>query len=182
MLTCRDPWSSLDSQDFRYDAGDGRLGAEIKTLSEFAFSWALVSFASSVTFDLSLEILIQGLGDNSWVLVEGWEGGASRRVKSQLRSLGLGHVWGTTYIPSSLWKQAVASLFMTCMKSNPDWFHPFSCLASPETSLVSLQEFFFLNFGCTRSSLLLSTSLFAASRDSSVIAVHWRFNPVILLV
>ena len=42
--------------------------------------------------------------------------------------------------------------------------------------------FFFLNFGCTRSSLLLSTSLFAASRDSSVIAVHWRFNPVILLV
>ena len=51
-----------------------------------------MSFASSVTFDLSLEILIQGLGDNSWVLVEGREGGTSGSVKSQLRSLGLGHV------------------------------------------------------------------------------------------
>ena len=29
MLTYRDPWGSLDSQDFRYDVGDGRLGAEI---------------------------------------------------------------------------------------------------------------------------------------------------------
>ena len=38
MLTCRDPWSSLDSQDSRYDAGDGRVGAEIKALSEAAFS------------------------------------------------------------------------------------------------------------------------------------------------
>ena len=38
MLTCRDPWSSLGSQDSRYDAGDGRVGAEIKTLSEVAFS------------------------------------------------------------------------------------------------------------------------------------------------
>ena len=38
MVTCRDPWIYLDFQDFRYDAGDGRLGAEIKTLSEFAFS------------------------------------------------------------------------------------------------------------------------------------------------
>ena len=28
-------------------------------------------FACSVTFDLSLEDLIQGLGDTSWVLVEG---------------------------------------------------------------------------------------------------------------
>ena len=149
MLTCRDPWSSLDSQDFRYDAGDGRLGAEMETLSEVSFSWALVPFASSVTFDLSLEILIQGLGDTSWVLVEGWEGGASRRVKSQLRSLGLGHVWGTTYISSFLWKQAVASLSMTCMISDPEWFHSFSCPASPETSLVSLGDFFlsfFLSF------------------------------------
>ena len=50
-----------------------------------------MSFASSVTFDLSLEDLIQGLGDTSWVLVEGLEGGASGRVKSQLPSLGLGH-------------------------------------------------------------------------------------------
>ena len=33
---------------------------------------------------------------------------------------------------------------MTCMISDPDWFHPFSCHASPETSLVSLGEFFFL--------------------------------------
>ena len=38
MLTCRDSWSSLDSQDFRYDAGDGRLGAEIETFSEVTFS------------------------------------------------------------------------------------------------------------------------------------------------
>ena len=99
--------------------------------------------ASRVSYDLSLEDLIQGLGDTSWVFVEGWEGGASGRVKSQLPSLGLGHVWGTTYVPSSLWKQAVASLSMTCMKSDPDCFHPFSCPASPETSLVSLGEFFF---------------------------------------
>ena len=143
MFTCRDPWSSLDSQDFRYDVGDGRLGVEIETLSEVAFSWAVVSFASSVTFDLSLEDLIQGHGDTSWVLVEGWEGGASGRGKSQPPSLGLGHVWGTTYIPSSLWKQAVASLSMTCMISDPDWFHPFSCPAFTETSLVSLGEFIF---------------------------------------
>ena len=34
----RDSWSSLDLQDSRYDAGDGRVGAEIKTLSEVAFS------------------------------------------------------------------------------------------------------------------------------------------------
>ena len=33
---------------------------------------------------------------------------------------------------------------MTCMKSDPDWFHPFSCPSSPKTSLVSLGEFFFL--------------------------------------
>ena len=102
-----------------------------------------MSFVSSVTFDLSLEDLIQGLGDTSWVLVEGWEAGTSGRVKSQLPSLGLGHIWGATYIPSSLWKQAVASLSMTCMISDPDWFHPFSCHASPETSLVSLGEFLF---------------------------------------
>ena len=31
--------------------------------------WCL--FASSVTFDFSLEDLIRGLGDTSWVLVEG---------------------------------------------------------------------------------------------------------------
>ena len=120
MLTCRDSWSSLDSQDFRYDAGDGRLGAEIETFSEVTFSWAFVSFASSVTFDLSLEDLIQELGDISLLLVEGWEGGASGKVKSQLPSLGLGHIWGTTYIPSSLWKQAVASLSMTCVISDID--------------------------------------------------------------
>ena len=29
MLTYRDPWGSLDSQDFRYDAVYGRMGAEI---------------------------------------------------------------------------------------------------------------------------------------------------------
>ena len=102
-----------------------------------------MSFASSVTFDLSLEDLIQGLVDSSWVLVEGWEGGDSGRVKSQLPSLGLGHIWGTTYIPSSLWKQAVSSLSTTCIISDSDWFHPFTCPASPETSLVSLGEFFF---------------------------------------
>ena len=38
MLTCRDPWSSLDLQDFRYDVGDGRMGEEIETLSEVDFS------------------------------------------------------------------------------------------------------------------------------------------------
>ena len=142
MLMSRDSWSSLDSQGSRHDAGDARVGAEIETLSEVAFSWALVSFGFSVTFDLSLEDLIQRLRDTSSVLVEGWEGSASGRVKSQLPSLGLGHVWGTTYVPSSLWKQAVASLSTICMISDPDWFHPFSCPASPETSLVSLGEYF----------------------------------------
>ena len=38
MLMSRDSWSSLDLQDSRYDAGDGRVGAEIETLSEVAFS------------------------------------------------------------------------------------------------------------------------------------------------
>ena len=139
--------------------------------------WCL--FASSVTFDLSLEDLIQGLGDTSWVLVEGWEGGANGRVKSQLPSTQLEHIWGTTYVPSSLWKQTVAYL---SMKSDPDYFHPFSCPASPETSWFLWETFFFLNFGCTRSSLLLRTSLFAASRGYSVIPVHWLFNPVLLLM
>ena len=106
-----------------------------------------MSFASNVTFDLSLKNLIQELGDTNWVLVEGWEGSTSGRVKFQLHNLGLGHVWGTTYIPSSLWKQAVASLSMTCLISDPDWFHPVSCPAFPETSLVSLGEsFFFFSF------------------------------------
>ena len=95
-----------------------------------------MSFASSVTIDSSLEDLIQGLGDTSWVLVEGWEGGASGRVKSQLPSLGLGHVWGTTYIPSSLWKQAISPspclawyqtqagliLFHVLLPLSPHWF------------------------------------------------------------
>ena len=51
-----------------------------------------MTFVSSVAFDLSLEDLIQGLGDTSWVLIEGREGGASGRVKCQLPSLGLGQV------------------------------------------------------------------------------------------
>ena len=51
-----------------------------------------MSFASSGTIDLSFEDLIQGLGDTNWVLVEGREGGASGRVKSQLPILGLGLV------------------------------------------------------------------------------------------
>ena len=54
-----------------------------------------MSFASSVTFDLFLEDLIRGLGDTSWVLVEGLEGGASGRVKSQLPSLHCGEGNGT---------------------------------------------------------------------------------------
>ena len=33
-----DSWSSLNSQDSRYDAGDARVGAEIEILSEVAFS------------------------------------------------------------------------------------------------------------------------------------------------
>ena len=175
MLTCRDPWSSLDSQDFRYNAGDGRLGAEIETLSEVSFSWALVSFASSVTFDLSLEDLIQGLGDTDRVLVEGWEGGASGRVKSQLPSLRLGLCLRHNLHPKfpvktgscfplhrlhDIWPRLVSSFLMSCFPWDP---------------LISLQEFFFffLSLGGSRSSLLLRTSIFAASRGSSVIAVHW---------
>ena len=123
-------------------------------------------------------------GDTSWVIVEGKEGGTSGRVKSQLHSLGLGHFWGTTYIPSSLWKQAVASLSMTCMKSNPDWFHSFHALLPlrPHWILwdnLKKKKFF---FGCSRFSLLLRTSLFAASRGYSVISVHWLFNPALLLM
>ena len=33
-----DSWSSLNSQDSRYDAGDARVGAEIEIFSEVAFS------------------------------------------------------------------------------------------------------------------------------------------------
>ena len=118
-------------------------GAEICTFSEVLFSWALVCFASSITFDLSLEDLIQGLGDTNWVLVEGWEWGINGRVKSQLPSLRLAHVWGITNIPSSQWKQALASLSMTCMISDPDWFHHFSCPASPWDLIGFSVRFFF---------------------------------------
>ena len=51
-----------------------------------------MSFSSSVTFDLSLEDLTQGLGDSSRVLVEGGEAGTSGRAKSKHLSLELGHV------------------------------------------------------------------------------------------
>ena len=138
-------------------------------------------FPSSVTFDLSLEDLIEGFGDTSWVLVEGWEGGASGRVKSQLPSLGLGHVWGTTYVSSSLWKHAVASLSTTCMKSNPDRFHPLSYLASPGTSLVSLGEYF-LKILATLGLHCCSGLLYLQGGGATLIAVHWLFNPVLLLM
>ena len=162
MLSCGDPWSSLDSQDFRYDAGYGRTGAEIYTISEVTFSWALVSFASSVTFDLPLEDLIQGLGDTSWVLVQGWDGDASGRVKSQLPSLGLEHIWDTTYISSSLWKQDVASLSILEWNQTQTCFILFHVLL-PLRPHWFLWENFKKNFGCTRLSLLLRTSLFAAA-------------------
>ena len=112
-----------------------------------------MSFSSSVTFDLSLEALIQGLGDISWVLVEGWEGGTNGRVKSQLPSLGLGHVWGTTYIPSSLWKQAVASLSMTCMIQTQTGFIILHVLLPLRPHWFLWENLFFsFNFGSARSS------------------------------
>ena len=128
-----------------------------------------MSFASSVTFNLSLKDLIQGLGDSSWVLVEGWEGGASGRVKSQLPSLGLGHVWGTTYIPRSLWKQAVVSLLQALHDIRPRQVSSFfmSCFHLALTGF-SGRIFLFL--------------IFAATRGYSVMAVHWLFNPVLLLM
>ena len=120
-------------------------------------NWGFISelwcLASSVTFDLSLEDLIQGLGKTSWVLVEGWGGGASGRVKSQLPSLGLGHVWGTTYIPSSLWKQAVASLSMTCMIQTQTGFIILHVLLPLRPHWFLWENLFFsFNFGSTRSS------------------------------
>ena len=51
-------------------------------------------------------------------------------------SFGLGH----NLCPNSLEKQAVASLSITCLVSDPAWFHPFSC---PASSLISLGENFF---------------------------------------
>ena len=92
-------------------------------------------------------------GDTSWVIVEGKEGGTSGRVKSQLPSLGLGHVWGTTYIPSSLWKQAVASLSMTCMIQTQTGFIILHVLLPLRPHWFLWENLFFsFNFGSTRSS------------------------------
>ena len=74
---------------------------------------------------------------------------------------------------------------MICMKSDPDWFHPLSCPASPETTLASLGEFFFFFlsffffFCCTKS----------VAQDSSICSKQGLvcnfstlfFNPVLLL-
>ena len=106
--------------------------------------WCL--FASSVTFDLSLEDLIQRLWDTSSELVEGWEGGASGRVKSQLPSLGLGHVWGIYYVQSSLWKQVVASLSTTCMISDTDCFIHFHVLLPLIPNLYLFKNSFNINW------------------------------------
>ena len=48
--------------------------------------------------------------------------------------------------------------------------------------LLIFPYFWGKKFGCTRSSLLLRTSLFAASWGYSVNAVHWLFKPVFLLM
>ena len=103
-------------------------------------------FASSVTFDLSLEDLIQRLWDTSSELVERWEGGASGRVKSQLPSLGLGHVWGIYYVQSSLWKQVVASLSTTCMISDTDCFIHFHVLLPLIPNLYLFKNSFNINW------------------------------------
>lgn len=68
-------------------------------LSEVAFSKALVCLGSSITFDLSLEDLTQGPIDTRWPLVEGWQVSAGGSVEAQLPHLGLGHFWGTKYVP-----------------------------------------------------------------------------------
>ena len=109
----------------------------------------------------------------------GWERGACRRVKSHLPSLGLGHVWGTTYVPSVMWKQTVTSLYMSCVDTDPDCFYPLSCPAFPETLRLPWDHtgfsgrIFFFNFHCPRSSFLLQTSLFASSNSYSLISGHW---------
>ena len=118
--------------------------------------WGIIFLSFGVCcFYCHLLFVFGGSNTRAWRhqlgVVLGWEGGASMRVKSQLPSLGLEHIWGTTYVPSSMWKQTVASFSMTYMKSDPDWFHPLSCPASPETTLVSLGEFLFFFFCCTRS-------------------------------
>ena len=124
----------------------------------------------------------QGLGSLMGCRLWGRTESDTTKVTKQQQQPALRHVWGKTYIPISLWKQAVASLSMTCMISDPDWFHPFSCPASPETSLVSLGEYFNINlfiliggiffkkhFHLTKFSLLLRTSLLSASRGYSLI-------------
>ena len=45
-----------------------------------------------------------------------------------------------------------------------------------------MEEFFKKHFRLTKFSLMLKTSLLSASRGSSVIAVHWLFSPVFLLM
>ena len=156
-------------QHSRYDAGDGRLGADI-LWSEVSFSICLVSAASSVTSDLSLEDLIQGLRDTSCmylqeereVLVEEWNPS----------SLALG--WGTfeahlmsqvtcenrLQLPSPrlAWNKTQTN-FILChvlFLLRPHWF--------------SGRIFFFSLLASL--GLLLSTSLFAAIRGYSVIAAH----------
>ena len=91
------------------------------------------------------------------------------------------------------------------MKSDPDWFHPLSCPASPEATLVSLGEFFFFFFGCTRSDaqdvsicskqgllcncstlvfspvLLLSKSQ-VLGHSGSVVVAHWLRCPGVFAI
>ena len=55
-------------------------------------------------------------------------------------------------------------------------------MAPPITVLLLISPYFKNNFCSTRSSLLLRTSLFSGNKGYSVIAVHWIFNPVLLLM
>ena len=77
-----------------------------------------------------------------------------------------------------MWKQTVASLSTTCMKSDPDWFHPVSCPVSPETTLVFWENYFFF-FGFTRS----TAQDFSICSNQKLLcnSSTFVFNPVLLL-
>ena len=173
MFICRDPWvfSTHRIPHMMLEMAEWVQKSRHDLRFHFLEVWCLLILVSPL---ICLWRIQYNSSETPAGVVAGWDWSASRREKSQLPSLGLGHIWGTTCAPNSMWKQTITSLSMTCMKSDPDWFHHFFCPTSHRNTLVSLGEFVFVfNFGCTRYSFLLRTSLLAAITGYSVIATHW---------
>ena len=139
-------------------------------------TWGFIFLTFGVFwFYCHLSFIFGGSNTRAWEsqlgIVAWWDRGASRTVKSQLPSIGFGHIWGTTHGPSSMWKQSAASLFDTLHEMRPRLVSSFviSCFHWDHTDFSGI---FLFNFLCTRSSSLLRTSISSANRGYSVIAVQ----------